>query len=265
MEVELSNWEVLMLAGPVLGNMLIWLLTLWIWNPDDIPQTPRQPQPRRNGPERIPIRHNKSGTALSDFVRAMREEDAEPPRTASTLTPGIPTRIRIPSPKPFIHTPLFPLSAPLSGELVVTPRSPHLSTFARQMNTTIDTTISASPHATALPFPPFKIEYGDHNDGTSPRSAPSLPSYPGLVDEANTIPLPQSPLIEAKFQPHTKNAIPPPQNFHENMTHPGSSRRVRFTPRTRVVSTGAQLFPVDEEDPLSPDVDSLALSVGPAI
>ncbi|TLD39672.1 hypothetical protein E2P81_ATG00659 [Venturia nashicola] len=258
MAVEVSNWEVLMLAGPVLGNMLIWFLALWIWNPDDEPRTSRHPQPRREGPERIPIRRNKSGTALSDFVRAMREEDAEPSRTASTLTPGIPTRIRIPSPKPLIRTPLFPLSTPLSAETVMTPRNPHCSTFSSQMNTSIATTLSRSPGAIRnLPFPPFKIvEEDDLKDKTSPRSVLTPASSTELIDEAKAFPLPQAPVFQANLQAHAENATSSAQHYQQAIPNPGSSRRVRFTPHMRVVSTGAQLFPIDEQNPLSPTAES---------
>lgn len=196
-----------MLAGPILGNMTIWLLMLLTGaKTEDKPKTPLRPQPRRDGDERIPIRRNKSGTALSDFVRAMREEDVEPPRTASTLTPGVPTRIRIPSPKPIMRTPLFPLSAPLSAETAMSPRNPHLSTFSRQMNGSIDTTMSKSPRAPtnlSLPFSSFVIEEEGLNDRTSAHSeaALSLPSYSELIDEANSVSLPQSPTIQANLRP----------------------------------------------------------------
>lgn len=259
-----------MLAGPIIGNMIIWLLTLWMAKPDEKPQTPRQP--RRNGPERIPIRRNKSGTALSDFVKAMREEDAEPPRIASTLTPGIPTRLRIPSPKPMIRTPLFPLSAPLSDETAMTPRNAHLSTFSRQMHGSFDMSISKSSRAPIKltpPFPPFQEEEEDEdedeNNSASRRSALSPPSYSELIEEANSVPLPQSPIIQAKLQSHTNNAIPQSQNYHNAIAYPGASRRVRFNPHMRVVSTGAQLFPVDEQNPLSPNIDLPTPPIRPAI
>lgn len=249
-----------MLAGPLFGNILIWFLTLWIRKPDDTPQTTtHHPPPRRNnGPERIPIRRKKPGTALSDFVKAMREEDVKPPppRTALILTPGIPTRIRIPSPQTIVHTPLFPLSAPLSAETVMTPRNPHVPTFPGQKNQPIDTTPSKSQspnHAPNLPFPPFEIEDQEAKGyiSTSSNGKPSPPPSTDLIDEANKIPLPTSPIIQEKIHSHTPNATTPPSTSQNAISHPASSRRVRFTPRVRVVSTGTQLFPVEEEDPLS--------------
>lgn len=248
-----------MLAGPIIGNLIIWLLTLLMAKPEDKP-TPCRPQPRSNGPERIPIRRNKSGTALSDFVRAMREEDAEPPRIASTLTPGIPTRLRIPSPKPMIRTPLFPLSAPLSDETAMTPRNPHFFTFSRPMGGSFDMSISKSPHAPIRlisPFPPFQEEDEDENENnnTSERSPLSPPSYSELIEDANSVPIPQSPVIQENLQSHTNTAIHQPQNYHNAIAYSGASRRLRFTPHMRVVSTGAQLFPVDEQNPLSPNID----------
>lgn len=236
-----------MLAGPLIGHICIWLLMLWMKNADLEPPAPTSHSSRSpaNGPETIALRRMRPGNALSDFVKAMREEDDAPAQTSSRLTPGIPTRIHIHSPKPAIPSPLFPLSAPLTNNPLEMPRDPRIQTFSHQMNASIDMSTTKSPRPVKTACLASLLEENENNHASN-RSALSPPSYSELIDEANSIPLSQSPVNQA-------------------MTHPGPGRRVCFTPHIRVASTGAQLFPTNEYNPLSPNIDLPTSPVRPAV
>jgi hypothetical protein len=221
-----------MLVGPLIGNFCVWLLMLWMKRSDPEPPA-RQPSIRVDGPEMIPFGSKKRGSALSDFVKAMREADDEPIQT-STLTPGMPTRINIHSPKTNTLSPLFPLSAPLTNETCMSPGNFHDSTFSLQISGFIDSSILKTPSPTNKSA--FGLNALDEEDDSQYQSAQSPPSHAELLNEARSIPLPQSP-------PHQ------PTTFS-----PSEGRRVRFSPHVRTISTGSQLFPADQQRPLLPNV-----------
>jgi hypothetical protein len=218
---QIAVWEWFLLAGPLIGNLVVWLLGLYLKaNEPEQPPAPRTEE-RYDGREPIPMDRNNPGSALSDFVKAMREEEHETGESSnrtSNRSAGIPARIRIPSPKESMRTPLFPLSTPLSDDTGKSFRSSlgshHLT---RQDHSSADLTGHRSPGEPAQNF----------------TSSASLQGIPNLRSRVN---------------------LPTP-------TSPGVDEMVRSSPHVRGLSTGELLFLSNEQNLQSSSVNMQASRV----
>jgi hypothetical protein len=234
-----------MLAGPVIGNVVIWLLVLWMKNSAPKPPPARRPSHSFDGPETIPIGSKPPGSALSDFVKAMREEDRQTDESPA-IAPGVPTRIQIHSPKAFILTPLFPLSAPLTDETCMSPCSPLGSNLSRQINGSVDLPITKTSQFSTTVTSTANLLGEKNRSSQQPAEKSSSSAWP-LTNKTESVPDLQSCV-------HQTTASAPSEGWG-----------VRFSPHVRVVSTGAELFPANEQNPLSPTIDLPARPIHPAV